>query len=74
MQWFAFGVMLFVGLGYAARQEALNLKYGDDDEWEEDDDEMIAAHPAPSRPRRPRKKRGSTQEDEEDALLDAQGY
>ena len=75
MQWFAFGVMLFVGLGYAARQEALNLRYGDEDEWEEeDDDEMIAAHPAPSRPRRPRRQRGSSQEDEEDALLDAQGY
>ncbi|MET4061396.1 cytochrome oxidase assembly protein ShyY1 [Arthrobacter sp. UYP6] len=76
MQWFAFAVMLFVGLGYAARQEALNLRYRDDDEWEdEDDDEIIAAHPAPGQPRRPRRKqRGSTQEDEEDALLDAQGF
>ena len=75
MQWFAFGLMLFVGLGYAAHQEALNLRYGREDEWEEeDDDETFAAHPAPSRPRRPRKQRGSTQEDEEDALLDAQGY
>ncbi|MFJ7749542.1 SURF1 family protein [Arthrobacter sp. NPDC097144] len=74
MQWFAFGLMLFVGLGYAARQEALNLRYGDEDDWEDDEDEMISAYPGPSRPRRPRKQRGSTQEDEEDALLDAQGY
>ncbi|MBP3043181.1 SURF1 family protein [Arthrobacter jiangjiafuii] len=75
MQWYAFGFMLFVGLGYAARQEALNLRYADEDEYEdEDDDEMIAAHPAPSERRRPRRQRGSTQENEEDALLDAQGY
>ena len=80
MQWFAFGVMLFIGLGYAAWQEAQNLRYGDDDEEYEDDedftddDAVYAAHPAPARPRRPRKKRGSTQEDEEDALLEAQGY
>lgn len=81
MQWFAFGIMLFIGLGYAAWQEAQNLRYGDGDEEEYEDDEdfaeddaVYAAHPAPARPRRPRKKRGSTQEDEEDALLEAQGY
>ena len=82
MQWFAFGVMLFIGLGYAAWQEAQNLRYGDDDEYADDEDEddfteddaVYAAHTAPARPRRPRKKRGSTQEDEEDALLEAQGY
>lgn len=74
MQWFAFGVMLFIGLGYAAYQEALNLRYGDDDEYEEDDDESFAAHPGTAPRRRPRKQRGSTQEDEEDALLDAQGF
>ena len=74
MQWFAFGVMLFVGLGYAARQEALNLRYGDEDDWEdEEDEETFAAHPGPVQ-RRPRRQRGSTQEDEEDALLEAQGF
>lgn len=79
MQWFAFGVMLFIGLGYAAWQEAQTRRFAaedgyDDDEYEDDDDETYAAHPAPSSRRRPRKKRGSTQEDEEDALLDAQGF
>ncbi|MDK1358880.1 SURF1 family protein [Arthrobacter sp. zg-Y1219] len=74
MQWFAFAVMLFIGLGYAAYQEAMNLRYGDEDEYEEDDEETYAAHPGPASRRRPRKQRGSTQEDEEDALLKAQGF
>lgn len=75
MQWFAFAVMLFIGLGYAAYQEAMNLRYGDEDEYEEDDDdETFAAHTGPTQRRRPRKQRGSTQEDEEDALLKAQGF
>jgi cytochrome oxidase assembly protein ShyY1 len=76
MQWFAFGVMVFIGLGYAAWQEALNRRYAaeDEDDDEYDDDEIYAAHSAPSPRRRPRRQRGSTQEDEEDALLDAQGY
>ncbi|WP_026818499.1 SURF1 family protein [Arthrobacter castelli] len=55
MQWFAFGVLVFVGYGYAARQQArLNTP------------ELADAPP------KARKK--PTEEDEEDALLDAQGY
>ncbi|MCQ1950179.1 SURF1 family protein [Arthrobacter sp. zg-Y859] len=76
LQWYGFALMMFIGLGYAARQEALNRYYeGIDDEDEEDDDEIIAAHPAPSRRRPPRRrKRGPTGEEEEDAILDAQGF
>lgn len=55
MQWFAFGILLFVGLGYAARQQ-----YRIDHE-----DELEA--PAARVRRRP------TAEEEEDAILDAQG-
>lgn len=79
MQWFAFGVMVFIGLGYAAWQEAQNRRYAaedgyDDEDYDDDEEETYAAHSAPAPRRRPRKQRGSTQEDEEDALLDAQGY
>lgn len=56
MQWFAFGVLLFVGLGYAARQEYL---LDHEDERTED---------APARVRR-----RPSAEEEEDAILDAQG-
>ena len=56
MQWFAFGVLLFVGLGYAARQQ-----YRIDHE-----DEHAQSAPARAR-RRP------SSEQEEDAILDAQG-
>jgi cytochrome oxidase assembly protein ShyY1 len=56
MQWFAFGVLLFVGLGYAARQQ-----YRIDHEDE-------GALPVPARARR-----RPSGEEEEDAILDAQG-
>ncbi len=51
MQWFAFGALIFVGYGYAARQEA------------------IIGEPAEGKTNRK-----PTGEQEEDALLDAQGY
>jgi cytochrome oxidase assembly protein ShyY1 len=58
LQWFAFGVLLFVGLGYAARQQARL-----------DREEAGGRPEAAKRPgRRP------TAEEAEDALLDAQGY
>jgi cytochrome oxidase assembly protein ShyY1 len=58
LQWFAFGVLLFVGLGYAARQQARL-----------DREEAGGRPEATKRPgRRP------TAEEAEDALLDAQGY
>jgi cytochrome oxidase assembly protein ShyY1 len=72
MQWFAFGVLMFVGFGYAARQQA-QLPWRD-----EDDDDMHQANPVPRR--RPdrkhpdRKRRKPTSEEEEDAMLDAQGF
>lgn len=74
LQWYAFGLMMFIGLGYAARQEALNRYYGRIEDEEDDDDETISAHPAPSRRRPPRRKRRPTGEEEEDAILDAQGF
>ncbi|RJU00172.1 SURF1 family protein [Arthrobacter frigidicola] len=58
LQWFAFGVLLFVGLGYAARQQARL------------DREEAGGRPEPSR----RPGRRPTAEEAEDALLDAQGY
>ncbi len=56
LQWFAFGVLAFVGLGYAARQQRRS------------DAERYGAAPAETvRRRRP------SAEEEEDAILDAQG-
>lgn len=69
MQWFAFGLLLFVGYGYAARQQALAATAG-----EEEDTGFHEANPAP-RPGRPRRaRRRPTAEEEEDAVLDAQGF
>jgi cytochrome oxidase assembly protein ShyY1 len=69
MQWFAFGLLLFVGYGYAARQHALGAALE-----EEEDSGFHEANPAPrpSRPQRVRKR--PTAEEEEDAALDAQGF
>jgi cytochrome oxidase assembly protein ShyY1 len=69
MQWIAFGVMLFVGYGYAARQHALGTRRDRDE-----DTGFHQANPAPRpvRPQRARKR--PTAEEEEDALLDAQGF
>lgn len=78
MQWFAFGVLFFVGYGYAARQQARA------DEWAaleaengENQDEVLGRgshfqYSAPPRPRKPGKR--ASAEEEEDALLDAQGF
>jgi cytochrome oxidase assembly protein ShyY1 len=75
LQWFAFGVLMFVGFGYAARQQARNAAID-----AEDDDEASgspvhsAAAAVRRRPPTPRKRKHATSEEEEDALLDAQGY
>lgn len=68
LQWFAFGVLMFVGFGYAARQQARNARIDAEDEEEE-----ISATPRP-KPPAPRKSKRRTAEEEEDAILDAQGY
>ncbi|MFM9272709.1 SURF1 family protein [Pseudarthrobacter sp. NKDBFgelt] len=75
LQWFAFGVLMFVGFGYAARQQARNAAID-----AEDDDGTAEGAPRPAggehrrRPSPPRKRKKATSEEEEDALLDAQGY
>ncbi|WP_426762787.1 SURF1 family protein [Pseudarthrobacter sp. 1G09] len=74
LQWFAFGVLMFVGFGYAARQQARNAAI---DAEEDEAEEAGTVHAAvPSRRRTPpaRKRKKATAEEEEDALLDAQGY
>jgi cytochrome oxidase assembly protein ShyY1 len=76
LQWFAFGVLMFVGFGYAARQQARNAAIDAEDD---DDSPEGAPRVAAGAPRRrpapaPRKRRKATAEEEEDALLDAQGY
>lgn len=68
LQWFAFGVLMFVGFGYAARQQARNAQID-----AEDEDEEISATPRRKAPA-PRKSKRPTAEEEEDAILDAQGY
>jgi hypothetical protein len=80
LQWFAFGILMFVGFGYAARQQARNAAI--DAEEEEDEDGTrdsgspvhSAAAAARRRPAVPRKRKHATSEEEEDALLDAQGF
>jgi len=79
LQWFAFGVLMFVGFGYAARQQARNAEI--DAEDAEDDGASDSGSPVHSaaaaarrRPHVPRKRKHPTAEEEEDALLDAQGY
>lgn len=63
MQWFAFGLLLFVGFGYAARQQR-HLEY---------EESEVAAGRTPQ-PRAVKERRRPTAEQEEDAILDAQGY
>ena len=81
LQWFAFGVLMFVGFGYAARQQARNAAMDAEDEDEGDDGSRDSGSPvhsaaAAARRRAPvvRKRKHATSEEEEDALLDAQGY
>ncbi|PNI09523.1 cytochrome oxidase biogenesis protein Surf1, facilitates heme A insertion [Arthrobacter sp. AFG7.2] len=76
LQWFAFGVLMFVGFGYAARQQARNaaIDAEDDDESPEGAPRTAAGAPRRRPTPAPRKRRKATSEEEEDALLDAQGY
>jgi cytochrome oxidase assembly protein ShyY1 len=72
LQWFAFGVLMFVGFGYAARQQARNAEIDAEDASADGAPEyaMAAARRRPV----PRKRKNPTAEEEEDAILDAQGY
>lgn len=74
LQWFAFGVLMFVGFGYAARQQARNAAIDAEDDG--GPDTAGTMHSAVRARRRPpsRKRKRPTAEEEEDALLDAQGY
>jgi cytochrome oxidase assembly protein ShyY1 len=81
LQWFAFGVLMFVGFGYAARQQARNAAIDAEDENDDEDGPRDSGSPvhsaaAAARRRAPvaRKRKHATSEEEEDALLDAQGY
>ncbi|UEL30203.1 SURF1 family protein [Pseudarthrobacter sp. L1SW] len=76
LQWFAFGVLMFVGFGYAARQQARNAAIDAEDDDETPEGAPRTASGAPSRRPlpAPKKRKKATSEEEEDALLDAQGY
>ena len=76
LQWFAFGVLMFVGFGYAARQQARNaaIDAGDAEGQDAGDGYLHASNPAPRRRTVPRKRKTATAEEEEDAILDAQGF
>jgi cytochrome oxidase assembly protein ShyY1 len=77
LQWFAFGILMFVGFGYAARQQARNAAI-DAEEAEAAGTEGGAPSAATAgtrrRPPAARKRKHPTAEEEEDAILDAQGY
>ena len=72
MQWYAFGVLLFVGYGYAARQQAHQGRFAEEEEALSGYHQANPAPRAAAAPKRPRKR--PTAEEEEDALLDAQGF
>lgn len=78
LQWFAFGVLFFVGYGYAARQQALNDAWAAKEAADAGEDPADALgygsafRPDRKRPAKVRKR--ASAEDEEDALLDAQGF
>ena len=78
LQWFAFGVLMFIGFGYAARQQARNAAIdAEDAEAGQAQAEGIPMHSSGPVARRrpvPRTRRTATAEEEEDAILDAQGY
>ncbi|BAS08921.1 conserved hypothetical protein [Arthrobacter sp. Hiyo4] len=72
---------MFVGFGYAARQQARNAAIDAADELENEDGSRDSGSPVHSaaaaarrRPPVARKRKKATAEEEEDALLDAQGY
>jgi hypothetical protein len=88
LQWLAFGVLMFIGFGYAARQQARNraidaaaeaaeaAEAARDRGGEQHAEAQQAADAAAARAARfvPKKRRKPTAEEEEDAILDAQGY
>jgi cytochrome oxidase assembly protein ShyY1 len=79
LQWFAFGVLFFVGYGYAARQQARAQVWAAqeaENSGEDPEDALgYGSHFRPSPPPRPRSNRKRpTAEEEEDAVLDAQGF
>jgi cytochrome oxidase assembly protein ShyY1 len=87
LQWLAFGVLMFIGFGYAARQHARNRAIDAAAEaaeaaeatrgqGEDHAEAQRAADDAAARAARfvPKKRRKPTAEEEEDAILDAQGY
>jgi len=77
LQWFAFGVLMFFAFGYAARQQARNAAIDAEDAEEAEARGEAAYHSATNAPRRrpaPRKRKNATAEEEEDAILDAQGF
>ncbi|MCZ2402646.1 SURF1 family protein [Paenarthrobacter sp. Z7-10] len=81
MQWFAFGVLAFVGYGYAARQQVRADQMAAEDGVEESEEIygrgskfQPRRKPLPRRVRRNGKPRRATAEETEDALLDAQGF
>ncbi|MGG5172575.1 SURF1 family protein [Pseudarthrobacter sp. J1738] len=80
LQWFAFGVLMFVAFGYAARQQVKNAALDALDAEEAANGEAGYVHEARasrnwnSKPSSARKGKRPTAEEEEDALLDAQGF
>ncbi|MCU1511678.1 MAG: cytochrome oxidase biosis protein Surf1, facilitates heme insertion [Arthrobacter sp.] len=75
LQWFAFGVLMFIGFGYAARQQARNAAIDAEDAEELADGGFHhSSGPVARRRHPPRKRKNATPEEEEDAILDAQGY
>ncbi|WP_427017937.1 SURF1 family protein [Pseudarthrobacter sp. P1] len=78
MQWFCFGLLMFVGFGYAARQQALNDAFAADEAANGVDPEELLGRGSAFAPKRAPKRRRpgqrATAEEEEDALLDAQGF
>ena len=74
LQWFAFGLLMFVAFGYAARQQARNAAMDAEDAELADGEPVHTAAGARRRPPVPRKRKRPTAEEEEDAILDAQGY
>lgn len=74
LQWFAFGVLMFVGFGYAARQQARNAAIDAEDAAADGESAPEYAMAAARRRPAPRKRKNATAEEEEDAMLDAQGY
>jgi cytochrome oxidase assembly protein ShyY1 len=78
LQWFAFGVLMFIGFGYAARQQARNAAIDAEDAEAQGVETgggfMHSSGPVARRRPVPRQRKNATAEEEEDAILDAQGF